>query len=158
MAGRRLTQLLLPVFGLASRRGAAAVPSTTTNLQELLLCCDCYFLILTKEPVERCRALRAELATAAESFADAGGGGGAEPERQMPACIPIVRDEGAEVLRQLQLVGLDGRTTPAVFTLLREDASPGPTEDEGDEQAQGARLSIGEHDRLQTIFLGGLRC
>ena len=143
-AGQILSQLLLPVYG-RSRQGSSGVndgsgrdvstTATTEDLHELLLCCDAYIIILAKEPLHQCRELQRELAVAGESFSDSGSispatrssasprleTSGLEGAHLLPGCLSIVHDEGAELLKSLQLVGLDGRTVPAVFKIASNE-------------------------------------
>ena len=140
-AGQILSQLLLPVYG-RPRQGSTGVSdgsggdiSTTEDLHELLLCCDAYIIILAKEPLHQCRELQRELAVAGESFAHSGsvspasrgstslrlGTSALDGAHLLPGCLSIVHDEGAELLKSLQLVGLDGRTVPAVFKIASND-------------------------------------
>jgi hypothetical protein len=149
-AGQILSQLLLPVYGRRRQGSSSSSASTsaddmrssggeishaaTNDLHELLLCCDTYIIILTKEPLYQCRELQRELAVAGESLARSAvpppaagpAARGSSPPREtsalqgahlIPGCIAIVRDEGAQLLQSLQLVGLDGRTVPAVFKI-----------------------------------------
>ena len=79
-AGQVLSQLLLPVYGKPRQQQGSAA-ATTQDLHQLLLCCDAYLIILTKESLPKCRELQRELAAAGASFrpADAplaGGGDG----------------------------------------------------------------------------------
>ncbi len=150
-AGQILSQLLLPVYGRA-RQGSSSSsvcgqgsgedissPAATKDLHELLLCCDTYIIILTKEPLYQCRELQRELAVAGESLSrsaevprcpTSATGTSSSPPREtsdldgahlLPGCIAIVHDEGAELLQSLQLVGLDGRTVPAVFKIASNE-------------------------------------
>jgi hypothetical protein len=141
-AGQILSQLLLPVYG-RPRQGSGSDSSgggSTEDLHQLLLCCDAYIIILTKEPLSQCRQLQRELAAAAASLCPSAAQpqppllveGGAAPQGDpgasaadgahlLPGCLAIVHDEGAELLRSLQLVGLDGRTVPAVFSIASHE-------------------------------------
>ena len=131
-ASQIIMELLASVVGLSRGSGDAA-DSTTPDLHQLLLCCDAYFIILTAGPLAAVRQMQAELAAAAEN--DYGRDGqrpdsnlpppseaaaATELPHTLPCCIPMVLDEGSDCLRQLQLVGLDGRTVPAVFLLDNE--------------------------------------
>eukprot|EP01043_Picozoa_sp_COSAG02_P022934 COSAG02_NODE_1208_length_13883_cov_54.757998_13_plen_196_part_00 len=158
-AGQILSQLLLPVYGRARQGGGSSSsnssvcslqssgedvsnPVATKDLHELLLCCDTYIIILTKEPLHQCRELQRELAVAGESLSRSAEvppptstgatGTSSSPPREtsdldgahlLPGCIAIVHDEGAELLQSLQLVGLDGRTVPAVFKIASNEQS-----------------------------------
>ena len=155
-AGQILSQLLLPVYGRTRKggscggeSGADVSPTVTNDLHELLLCCDTFMIIIAKEPLHQCRELQRELAVAGESFSQSGAAPttagtaaqGLLPSREtstlagthlLPGCLAVVHDEGAELLQSLQLVGLDGRTVPAVFRVACNPQLEGQPEGHAD--------------------------